>query len=148
VASPHPRADRDELRATLPEAWRIWEGRTFDLLREGPPALIQASSGTALEGLQLGIPTIELGFPSERPNYPFLEHPEVAVVSSADELRDAVAAAQAVTPEAREALRDWAAQWVSASGAPAAEAAAGLIEEAADRGPTGSSAWDAWKRPD
>jgi hypothetical protein len=147
VASPHPRTEVAEARRTLPGSWEIWDGRTFELLLTGPPALIQASSGTGLEGLQLGIPTIELNFPGEQPNYPFLVHPEITAVSEAGELRDAVAAAEQVTNESRDVLRAWAAGWVSASGSGAAEAGAALIERTADQGPRQTPVWDAWAGP-
>ena len=148
VASPHPRTELSEARRALPSAWKIWEGRTFELLRHGPAAVIQASSGTGLESLQLGIPTIELGFPDERPNYPFLEHPEVPVVSTAEDLRSAVEVARAAPDDRRAALQAWAAGWVSASGAAAAKAGAERIVEAAERGPRPRPVWDAWTPAD
>ena len=81
VLSPHPRTDPDSLRELMPDGWRLWTGRTLDLLQQGPPALVQSSSGVALEGLGLGIPTIELAFPNTEPNYPFLRDPPVLFAS-------------------------------------------------------------------
>jgi hypothetical protein len=145
IASPHPRTDPSEARRALPSGWQIWEGRTFALLHRGPTALIQASSGTGLESLQLGIPTIELGFPGERPNYPFLEHPEVPVVSTAEDLRAAVEGAKYGRDDRRAALRAWASGWVSASGGAAAKAGTEQILRAVELGLRPQPVWDAWK---
>ena len=145
IASPHPRADRDALRELLPASWELWEGRTFELLRQEPPALLQASSGVGLEGLQLGVPTIELAFPGERPNYPYLSAPEVISVSTSGELRQAVEAASRLDSAARERIRDRACAWVCAAGAEAAEAGAELIRRAAAEGVAAEPVWDAWR---
>jgi hypothetical protein len=144
IASPHPRADRDALRALLHPGWRLWEGRTFDLLRQGTPSVIQASSGVALEAAQLGVPSIELAFPGEQPKYPFLADAEVRSVSSADQLRDAAHELSQITAEQRHALRDWARGWVFAEGSAAAEAGAALIRRAVAEGPMQRPLWDAW----
>jgi hypothetical protein len=145
VASPHPRADREALHALLPAGWELWEGRTFDLLRRGARALIQASSGVGLEGLALGIPTIELAFPGEAPNYPYLRDPEVVSVSEAQDLRDAVEAASRLGGPERERIRERAREWVSAEGSRAAEAGAELIGRAAAEGVAATPVWDAWE---
>ena len=145
IACPHPRADRAALRELLPSGWELWERRTFELLRQGPPALLQASSGVGLEGLALGVPTIELAFPGETPNYPYLTDRDVTSVSTADELRRAVATARRLDSEARLAIASRARAWVSAAGAEAAEAGAELIREAASEGGALEPVWDAWR---
>jgi hypothetical protein len=145
LASPHPRADRDALRAILPKGWGLWDGRTFELLRRGPPALVQASSGVGLEGLQLGIPTIELAFPGEEPNYPYLRDRKVQTVSTADDLRDAVEAADRAGASERDEIRERARAWVCAAGDHAAEAGAQLVRRAAAEGVGAKPIWDAWR---
>jgi hypothetical protein len=147
VASPHPRADRDALRGSLPSEWQIWEGRTLDLLRHGPPALVQFSSGAGLEGLQLGVPTIDLRFPGERPNYPFLEDERILRAESVAELRDAVAAARRIPDQERGNLVALAARWTCAAGDVAARAGAELLERAALEGTRANPVWDAWRPP-
>ena len=100
VLSPHPRTDHDSLRELMPDGWRLWDGRTFDLLQRDPPALIQSSSGVALEGLKLGIPTIELSFPKAEPNYPFLRDPPVLFASNTEQLRAGSSPRQEAPPMA------------------------------------------------
>jgi hypothetical protein len=145
TVSPHPRADRDAVKGLLPPGWDLWDGRTLDLLHVGPRAVLAMSSGVALEAMQLGLPTIELAFPGEEPNYPFVRHPEVRSASTAEELRRAVAAASGVTAERRASLRAWAQGWVCAHGDEAAEAGAALIRRAVERGPRRAPVWDAWR---
>jgi hypothetical protein len=147
IASPHPRADRAALRGLLPQDWEVWEGRTFELLQQGPPALIQASSGVGLEGLQLGIPTIELAFPGERPNYPYLSDSVVSSVSTAEELRAAVEAAARVSDEERNRIRAGAQAWVCDAGPRAAEAGEALVRRAGAEGTATTPVWDAWRTP-
>jgi hypothetical protein len=144
LASPHPRADRDGLRALLPKGWEVWKGRTWDLLRRGPPVLLQASSGVGLEGLQLGVPTIELAFPDEEPNYPYLRDRSVQTVSTADDLRDAVEAADRIGASERDEIRRRARPWVCAVGDEAAQAGAQLVRRAAAEGVGDEPIWDAW----
>jgi hypothetical protein len=144
IASPHPRADRDAVRALVPTDWKLWNGRTVELLREGPPALVQFSSGAGLEGLQLGIPTIDLRFPGERPNYPFLEDDQISSAETVDDLRSCVAAARSFPEQRRDELSATAAQWVCAGGDAAAGAGAELLDRAAAAGPSTRPVWDAW----
>jgi hypothetical protein len=147
IASPHPRADRDGLRAIVPAEWELWAGRTVELLREGLPALVQFSSGAGLEGLQLGIPTIDLRFPGERPNYPFLEDARIASAEGVGDLRGGVAAARGFPEQKRDELIALAAQWVCAGGDVAAGAGAELLDGAAAAGPAARPVWDAWRLP-
>ena len=147
VVSPHPRADHDSLRELMPDGWRLWDGRTFDLLQRDPPVLIQSSSGVALEGLTLGIPTIELSFPKAEPNYPFLRDPPVLFASNTEQLRRALRRARGLRrwPWRRKRLVEWSEKWVSATGEAAAAAAAELLERAAATGPhPDGPIWDAW----
>jgi hypothetical protein len=147
VLSPHPRTDHDSLRELMPDGWRLWTGRTFDLLQQDPPALIQSSSGVALEGLKLGIPTIELAFPSAEPNYPFLHDPPVLFASDTRQLRAALRRARRLRrwPWRRKRLVKWSEKWVSATGETASSAARDLLERAAGTGPhPDGPIWDAW----
>ncbi len=147
VLSPHPRTDHDSLRELMPEGWRVWKERTYDLLQQDPPALIQSSSGVGLEGLQLGIPTIDLAFPNAEPNYPFLRDPPVLFASDTKQLRVALRRARRLRrwPGRRKRLVEWAEKWVSATGETAARAAADLLERAANTGPhPDGPIWDAW----
>ncbi|MDQ3572080.1 MAG: hypothetical protein M3383_04390 [Actinomycetota bacterium] len=144
IASPHPRADRERLQDMLPSGWQLWEQPTFELLRQGPPALIQFSSGTGLESLQLGIPTIDLKFPGEPPNYPYLDDPRIPRVSDAAALRLAVDQARAISVEGRRTLQALAREWVSAGSDEAAAAGALILDRVATEGPRSKAVWDAW----
>jgi hypothetical protein len=147
VLSPHPRTDHDSLRELMPDGWRLWKGRTFDLLQQDPPALLQSSSGVALEGLKLGIPTIELAFPNAEPNYPFLRDPPVLFASDTGQLRAALRRARRLRRWTwrRKRLVEWSEKWVSATGEEATRAAADLLERAAKTGPhPDGRIWDAW----
>ena len=147
VLSPHPRTDHDLLRELMPDGWHLWQGRTLDLLQRDPPALLQSSSGVALEGLGLGIPTIELAFPKTEPNYPFLRDPPVLFASDTRQLRAALRQARRLRrwPWRRKRLVEWSQSWVSATGETAATAAADLLERAARTGPhPDGPIWDAW----
>ena len=147
VLSPHPRTDHDAIRELMPDEWQLWEGRTLELLQRRPPVLVQSSSGVALEGLGLGIPTIELAFPKTEPNYPFLRDPPVLFASGSQQLRRALQRARKLRrwPWRRRRLVEWSQRWVSATGEQAATAAADLLERAAGAGthPDGPI-WDAW----
>ena len=144
VVAPHPRMDRDSVASLCPAGWEIWGGRTYDLLKSGPPMLIQCSSGVALESLHLGIPTIQLAFPGAVA-YPFLREPQVPHASSPAELRAAIdeARAAAASPARREELLEWARAWSHPSGAEAAARVATLLESAAGAAPPGPI-WDHW----
>ena len=131
----------------MPDGWQLWKGRTLDLLRRRPPVLVQSSSGVALEGLGLGIPTIELAFPKTEPNYPFLRDPPVLFASGTEQLRGALQRARRLRrwPWRRKRLVEWSDKWVSATGETAATAAGDLLERAASMGPhPDGPIWDAW----
>jgi hypothetical protein len=144
--SPHPRSHPKQLRELAPAGWRLSSGLTYDLLREGPPAVIQRSSGVALEALQLGIPAIQLSFPGDRPGYPLIREPWVRMASDASELAAAVAAcrASAADHRARSELIDWARRWCWPMGVDAAELGASLVRRAAVEGARPEPIWDAW----
>ena len=147
ILSPHPRSDPKGLKEMAPTGWRLFEGRTHSLLRQGPSILIQRSSGVSLEALQLGIPTIQLSFPGDVPGYPLIAEPAVRSVSSAEELRDAIERGRraALDENARRALIDWARTWCWPLGDEATERGADLVRRAAAEGPRTEAIWDAWR---
>jgi transglutaminase-like putative cysteine protease len=106
--------------------------------------LVQASSGAGLEALQLGIPLIDLRFPGEPPNYPYLADSRIPSVAAADDLREAVAAARRSPPAEREELRAIAGGWVAAGGEAATRAGAAALERMVATGARESPVWDAW----
>jgi hypothetical protein len=139
----HPKADPEAVRHAFPAEWQIFEGRTYDLLRAGPPVVVQHSSGVALEALHLGIPVIELSYPGKPTLYPFAREPHVRFASTSGQLAGAAAAASADAAESarRESLIDWAHRWSSPNGDEAGERAIALVERAAAEGPQGAI-WD------
>ena len=119
----------------FPRQWSVHDGRTYGLLRAGPPVVLQQSSGVALESLHLGIPVIELSFPGLDPEYALIREPYVRFASSSGELREMVASATAKTGDGdREALIEWARQWSWPNGAQAAQRLVALVERAIVQG--------------
>jgi len=141
--SPHPRNDVKALRAAMPATWSVWEGRTLELLRRGPAAVVQRSSGVALEALQLGVPVVELSFPGDTPVYPFIREPFVHVAADAERLRERLRACRDTDPSRRSELVEWARHWVAAAGPDAVSRATAVVERAKGRGPLGPI-WDTW----
>jgi hypothetical protein len=141
----HPSADPEAVRGAFPAEWRVFDGRTYDLLRAGPPVVIQHSSGVALEALHLGIPVIELRYPGKATFYPLIREPYVRFASSSEEVAGAATAAavDAGDTARREALIAWARGWSSPNGDEAGERAVALVERAASEGPRGRI-WDPW----
>lgn len=141
----HPATDPAVARDSFPAEWRIFDGRTYDLLTSGPPMVVQHSSGVALEALHLGIPVIELQYPGRPALYPFTREPYVRFASTSEELSAAAAAASAdaVDADRRAALVGWARSWSSPTGAEAGERAVAVVERAAAQGPRGRI-WDPW----
>jgi hypothetical protein len=139
----HPATKRAPLRRAMPSHWQLAPaGTTYEQLRRGPPLVVQHSSGVAREALSLGIPTVELAFPGQKPNYPLIQEPMVRLVSSVDGLRDAMRQAMAgSTP--RQKLIDWAEKWCSIRGSTATHRAVDAIAHARDEGVRGPLL-DAW----
>jgi hypothetical protein len=147
ILSPHPRSDPRALREMAPPGWRLFEERTHSLLRQGPPVLIQRSSGVCLEALQLGIPTVQLSFPGDVAGYPLIAEPAVRSASSTEQLADAIERGReaALDEGARRTLIEWARQWAWPLGDEAAELGAGLVRRAQSEGPRPEPIWDAWR---
>jgi len=141
VVAPHPRSDRAVLQRIVPRGWSIAStNRTLELLREGPPWLIQCSSGVAWESAVLGIPTGDVRLGGRRPDYPFLESPVFAALTSSDDVRRFVGAAAA---RDRAALRAESLGWCAIDGAAAVARGRALIDSA-DRALAGRRIADAW----
>jgi len=146
IVAPHPRQDMERLRQVMNPAWTVWAGRTYDLLRTGPSAVVQHSSGVALEAMQLGIPCVELSL-FDRPScYPFMETDLVLHVTAPEFLPSALEHARQLAGEHhhRRALERWASSWCVDWGTSAAAAAWRFVRRAADRGVANEPIWDAW----
>jgi len=148
VVSPHPRQGEVYARRFAPEGWKVWNDRTVSLLRQGPPVVIQQSSGVAVEAMLLGLPTLQIDLPPHRPNYPALDPKHVRFIGSTDQAVAAVtdARADAADPERRQAIVEWARRWSAYQGSEAVERAWKLIQRALYEG--AGPAWlnDAWSR--
>jgi hypothetical protein len=146
VVAPHPRQDLALLREIVPNHWRLHQGRTYELLRTSrPAALVQFSSGVALEALMLGIPTLEYSPFGAPPAYPFLDDPVVPRASTPADLRrllDEVSTSGGSAAGTCARL-EWASSWCAASGTSAAELSRDAILRARSGGP-GGWIWDAW----
>jgi hypothetical protein len=145
IVSRHPNA-KPEGASAFPQQWSIHDGRTYDLLRQGPPVVVQQSSGVAVEAMQLGIPVIEMQFPGRPPTYPVIREPPVRFASSSQELKDAVAASHADgrDPAFRQRLIGWARGWSWPTGLEAGERMVVLVERALADGPRGAI-WPPWR---
>jgi hypothetical protein len=126
--APHPRMDSADLREISPPEWTFNPlASTYDrLATQGAAALVQYSSGVGLEALGLGVAVVNLVNPGREPNYPYLNSPHVANVSSSDELRTAIAQIDR-GPGAAEERRLYARTWCARVGRSAATAAADAI---------------------
>jgi hypothetical protein len=119
IVAPHPRSNVEHLRRILPPDWTLHTGgRTLDLLKAGPPFVIQSSSGVAWESAVLGIPTAELrAAPGTMDGqYLFLrDESTFPVLESSDDVRDFVRRATLRGFDRRE-LRDHALAWCDVDG--------------------------------
>lgn len=117
IVAPHPRSDMKVLRKLVPADWTIHtEGRTLDLLKKGPPFLLQLSSGVAWEGAALGIPTANVRLGDSPPNYPFLLNETIfpSIRTSEEAGKFAEGARRGIHD--RMALRNHALEWCSTDG--------------------------------
>jgi hypothetical protein len=148
VISPHPRQGEAYARRFAPDGWKVWNDRTVSLLRQGPPVVIQQSSGVAVESMLLGLPTLQIDLPPHQPNYPALDPEHVRFIGSADQAVAAVADARAdaADPERRRAIVGWARRWSAYQGAEAVERAWAVIQRAVAEGAAPSWLNDAWSR--
>jgi len=146
IVAPHPRQDGELVRELMRPDWTIWSGRTYDLLLTGPSAVVQHSSGVALEAMQLGIPCVELSLLDRSPTYPFIETDLVPRVTAPELLPVALERARRLAgdDDHRHALERWATSWCADSGSSSAAAAWRFVRRAADRGVAAEPIWDAW----
>ncbi len=120
---PHPRMrSEQQLLACFPKGWAVnIDTSTWDRLRlGGAAAVIQRDSGVGLEVLRLGIPLIDVRNPGSKANYPYLDSPNVDVVSTSDELRRAISSVCG-GDRAREQQLTYAASWAAHTGMEAAD---------------------------
>lgn len=146
LIAPHPRSNRAQLERMVPEGWRLWEGRTLDLLRRGPVRFLQHSSGVAWEALALGIPTIQLEWLGGEPLYPLISDEVMPFAHTTAELNSALAwcDATAATQAERERLIGWATNWCAATGSTAAAMGAAIVADVARHGSNGRLVLDRW----
>lgn len=140
AVAPHPRSDLQMLRRILPPTWRLHErSRTAELLREGPPWVIQRSSGVAWESAALGIPTGDLRSGSRPPDYPFLADENVfPALRDSGDISRFVASASTVD---RVRLREYAGVWGSPDGPQAVARAQAFLDGIERSRPRIADAW-------
>lgn len=148
VVSPHPRMrGKARYEGLWPAHWAVHEGWTVELFREGPPCVIQRSSGVAWEAMAHGVPVIELATDSaDPPAYLVIREPFARVCRSGADLRTAVVDARraAGDPAARERLMSWAGEWCAATGEEAVTRAAAWVESCALAPRPGGPLLDHW----
>lgn len=144
--APHPRTDLRTLQRYLPMGWRIHEGgRTLDLLKSGPPFVIQFSSGVAWESAALGLPTAEFvtSMSSRSGQFSFLAdqsiYPRIGCIDDAQRFLSSVEHRKID----REQLRAHALLWCPVDGAEAIARTRSLMEEAT-RGKRPKRVLDGW----
>ncbi len=127
VVAPHPRSDLKTLRRIIPASWQVFPGtRTTDLLQQGPPWVIQRSSGIAWEAAAFGIPTADIRSAAGAPDYPFLADESVyPALRSSEDVRRFVASAPIAD---RLRIRAHATSWVTVDGSDAVRRARALID--------------------
>lgn len=140
VVAPHPRSDMRALRKALPRSWAVHEGTTVDLLRQGPPWLLQSQSGIVTDAAALGIPTAEVTLEDEPRVYPFLGADSICHVASPNEIRYFTETAR-TSDRAR--LRETLRAWVACDGEDARSRARDFLAAItpADAGPPIMDAW-------
>lgn len=146
VVTPHPRQRLEFLKRIAPEHWTFDSGRTYARLQEGAIAVVQSSSGVALESLLLGIPVLEIE-PAEGRLYPFLQSDLVPSVRTAEELSEQLELMRSriLDRAYRESLAKYARSWCAAGGEEAAQNTVSLVRFAAAHGTRTRLAHDAWR---
>jgi hypothetical protein len=149
LVTPHPRQRLDFLQEIAPSNWVFHRGSTYERLREGATAVVQSSSGVALESLLLGIPVLEIE-PVGGRLYPFLESDLVPAVRTPEELVGKLEAIRAriADPDYREGLAEYARGWCSEAGDAAAQNMVRLVQLAAADGKRSRLVHDAWRPSD
>lgn len=141
----HPLMDLATYQDLLPPTWQVVSAPdTLSYLRQhGAKALIQHSSGVALDALTLGIDVVDLCDPGGHPNYHFMREPHVQIVTDGNELRNALQALPG-RAEASTQRAEYARRWC-ADDRPAAELIVDAIQSAhAERGGDSEVLLDGW----
>ena len=114
---PHPRSDTAHLEELVPPRARmVTDRRTSDQLVDGARAIVQHSSGVALEAMMLGVPVIDLSVGGREPILPLLAEPHVYFASGHRELRACLARLERGESAAQVAeRRGWAREWCSST---------------------------------
>jgi hypothetical protein len=146
LVTPHPRQKLEFLQSVAPRHWAFHHGSTYARLREGAAAVVQSSSGVAVESLLLGIPVLEIE-PAGGRLYPFLETDLVPSVRTPNELAAQLGLmrARVVDREYRERLAEYARGWCAAGGEEAGENLRRFVRFAATEGARSRLAHDAWR---
>jgi hypothetical protein len=146
VVTPHPRQRLAFLHGVVPPHWTFHSGQTYARLRGGAAAVVQSSSGVALESLLLGIPVVELEAAGGR-LYPFLESELVPSARTPEELSGHLELMRArVADHAyRTRLVDYARGWCAAGGETAAQNVRRFVRFAVAHGKRSRPAHDAWR---
>jgi hypothetical protein len=149
VVTPHPRQRLEFLQGIAPQHWTFHSGHTYARLREGATAVVQSSSGVALESLLLGIPVLEIE-PAGGRLYPFLESDLIPSVRTAEDIAGQLELMRARVGDRayRERLAEYARSWCSAGGEAAAQNLLRFVRLAADQGKRSRPAHDAWQESD
>jgi hypothetical protein len=130
VVCPHPASDRDELRRLTPPRATIADRRTLEVIAAGCRALVQHSSGVAVEAMLLGAPVVELSVDDSPASYFAIAEPHVRRATDGSSLRQVL---QTIDDEGRdsrsEATRAWAREWVSCAGDEATERLRSVLQQ-------------------
>lgn len=120
LVCPHPRSDVARLRALLPErADLLDEVTTADAIARGCRAVVQHSSGVAVEAMLLGAPVIDVLVDGREATYPAITEPHVVMAWTASDLQGALRSLAEERGRRGNQARKWAEEWVATTGADA-----------------------------
>lgn len=114
VVCPHPRSDVALIRSLVPPGTQIIVDReTSDVLAERGLAVVQHSSGVALEAMYLGVPVIDMRLTNLDPPYLFMRTRHVhSVTSSAELMRSLDSIASSHSERSAIELHAYAREWL------------------------------------
>ena len=116
VLLPHSASNASEIDALRsPQSVNVPNTRTVEFLKKHPVAVIQSSSGVALEAMALGRPVIELRPREMQRNYAFANTPLIHEATDTMALRRAISRALS-QPNPDQTLMEYANRWVSPVG--------------------------------
>lgn len=128
VVCPHPSSNLAALRPLLPQDWRLATEPTLSVLQRGARLVMQQSSGVGLEALALGLPVVEISLPGHTPGYAFIREPQVPIVRTSDQLRDAATRFSRASDRDAFERRTWARLWTGPVGEEARINAVNAVE--------------------